>query len=79
MGTCDNCGNIYDKAFRIFIGQSWYTFDCFECAIQLLAPACEHCETKIIDHGVEREGLIFCCAHCARESGIRSLTDRTGT
>jgi hypothetical protein len=45
-----------------------HTFDSFECAIQRLAPRCEHCDCRVIGHGVEVEGRFFCCAHCARSA-----------
>jgi len=50
-----------------------YTFDSFECAIQSLAVVCAHCHCKIIGHGVEEKGVIYCCAHCAKESGARQV------
>jgi hypothetical protein len=77
MATCDTCGNDYDKAFRVTSADgSDHTFDSFECAIQRLAPTCEHCQCRIIGHGVESDGRIFCCAHCAVESGVTAVTDR---
>jgi hypothetical protein len=33
-----------------------YTFDCFECAIQALAPTCAHCQSRVIGHGVGGQG-----------------------
>lgn len=76
MGRCETCGNEYDKAFEItLMGQS-HTFDSFECAIHLLAPKCTHCGCKVIGHGAESEGVFYCCAHCANESGVRKVTDR---
>jgi hypothetical protein len=53
-----------------------HTFDSFECAITALAPVCEHCGCKILGHGVEARGLFYCCAHCARESGVEGVDDR---
>lgn len=73
---CDVCGNEYDKAFQVISGGKQMTFDAFECAIQALAPRCGHCECMIIGHGVEAEGVIYCCAHCARHSGEMGLKDR---
>lgn len=67
MGRCDVCGNSYEKAFTVlFADRSSYVFDSFECAIHALAPRCAHCECRIIGHGLERGGAIFCCEHCAR-------------
>jgi Rieske Fe-S protein len=76
MATCDVCGNDYDKPLEIsFLGQSG-TYDSFECAIHDLAPTCEHCGCRVIGHGVEADGRIFCCANCAQLSGVKGLTDR---
>jgi hypothetical protein len=43
MATCQTCGNDYDKAFELTMNGKRHTFDCFECAIQALAPQCAHC------------------------------------
>ncbi len=76
MATCDRCGNDYDKAFEVRMGSKSHTFDCFECAIQTLAPTCTQCGLRIIGHGVEAGGDMFCSAHCARTAGIQTLHDR---
>lgn len=76
MAKCDQCGNEYDKTFHISReGRNW-TFDSFECAIQMLAPTCAHCNCRIIGHGVEEGDVIYCCAHCAQEEGARGVRDR---
>jgi hypothetical protein len=51
------------------------TFDSFECAIQALAPSCDHCGCKIIGHGMEADGVVYCCAHCAAERGIGEMKE----
>jgi Rieske Fe-S protein len=76
MAVCTLCGNDYDKAFEVRLAGETRIFDSFECAIQALAPTCEHCGCRIIGHGVEAEGRMFCCVHCASESGVRGLADR---
>jgi Rieske Fe-S protein len=76
MGRCEVCGNEYDKAFQITIAGTTLTFDSFECAIHAVAPTCGHCGCKVIGHGVEGDGRIFCCAHCAGQAGVGGLTDR---
>ena len=76
MPVCDNCGNDYDKAFQITLAGRTFTFDSFECAINQLAPACAHCGTRIIGHGLERDGTFFCCEHCAEQRGVTGLRDR---
>ena len=76
MGKCAVCGNTYDKSFDVMMAGRTYTFDAFECAIQALAPLCSHCQCKIVGHGVEENGALYCCAHCAHESGARRVQDR---
>lgn len=78
MAKCDNCGNDYDKSFQISgFGGKTYTFDSFECAIHTLAPLCDHCGVKIIGHGLEQNGRMFCCNHCAEGQGVTELRDRS--
>jgi Rieske Fe-S protein len=76
MAECDVCGNDYDKTFQVVRGDETGTFDSFECAIHAMAPICEHCGCRVIGHGVEADGRIFCCAHCAQEMGVTTLADR---
>jgi hypothetical protein len=76
MARCELCGNDYAKSIEIRTADgAMHTFDSFECAIHVLAPTCEHCECRIIGHGVEAEGSYFCGAHCARESGVAAIVD----
>jgi len=77
-GVCEHCGNRYDKAFTIVMHGQSHVFDSFECAIHMLAPRCDHCECRIIGHGVESRGKYFCCVHCAESMGVEGLADRTG-
>jgi hypothetical protein len=51
-------------------------FDSFECAIHRMAPTCEHCGCRVIGHGVQADNRVFCCAHCAQESGAQGIRDR---
>jgi len=76
MAQCEVCGNDYDKSFEVIAGGKKHVFDSFECAIHSLAPTCPHCNCRIIGHGVEEEGKIFCCVHCARADGRTELKDR---
>ncbi|MBS1152631.1 MAG: hypothetical protein H6Q89_4329 [Myxococcaceae bacterium] len=73
---CEVCGNDYDKAFEINIGGATHVFDSFECAIEALAPRCAHCHCRILGHGMEKQGRMFCCAHCAAASGAKEMRDR---
>jgi hypothetical protein len=70
------CGNEYDKAFQVLMAGATHTFDSFECAAQALAPRCESCGVRILGHGVESGGRMFCCAHCAKEKGVPGTQDR---
>ncbi len=76
MASCAICGNDYDKAFRVVMGEVSYTCESFECAIQALAPTCQQCGCRIIGHGVEVEGAMYCCAHCASHQGVTAVQDR---
>ncbi|MDQ3623621.1 MAG: hypothetical protein M3463_14220 [Verrucomicrobiota bacterium] len=76
MPACETCGNQYDKAFQVVVDGKAHTFDSFECAIHALAPTCKHCGCRVLGHGAEAKGQIFCCAHCAGQAGVRGLEDR---
>jgi hypothetical protein len=76
MARCETCGNDYDKAFQVVTGGRTHTFDSFECAIHVLAPTCAHCGCRVIGHGAEHDGKIYCCAHCAKMAGVKGLDDR---
>ncbi len=76
MARCDVCHNDYDKPLKFDYQGQTLTFDSFECAITRLAPKCPHCSCRVIGHGVEASGNIFCCAHCAKQSGVVGVEDR---
>jgi hypothetical protein len=73
---CEVCGNSYDKSFSVIMGDKTHHFDCFECAVHLLAPVCSHCGVRILGHGAEVRGRYFCSAHCAKETGAAQIHDR---
>jgi len=76
MRPCDVCGNEYDKSFEVHRGDATFTFDSLECAVHRLAPTCEHCGCRVMGHGIEAHGKVYCCAHCARHSGEHGARDR---
>ena len=76
MAICEVCGNDYDKAFQVTRNGETHTFDSFECAVNMMAPRCAHCDTRILGHGVEDDGTMYCCVHCARHEGVGELRDR---
>jgi hypothetical protein len=75
MAECEVCGNDYYLSFEVIAAGAKHTFDSFECAIQKLAPVCDHCGCKIIGHGIEAEKSFYCCANCARKSGVMGVKD----
>ena len=75
MAKCEVCGNEYYRSFEVVTADGRHVFDSFECAIHLLAPVCEHCGCKIVGHGNEAGGKMYCCANCARMAGVDGLTD----
>lgn len=76
MAKCEVCENDYDKAFTVTLAGRAHTFDSFECAIHALAPVCAHCGCRVVGHGVEQNGTVFCCANCAKQVGVSALKDR---
>lgn len=77
MTECEVCGNAYDKPMTITVAEGVeHYFDSFECAIHALAPICSHCGCRIIGHGIEDSGTMFCCAHCASAQGVAGAQDR---
>ena len=76
MARCETCGNDYDKSFEVILAGQHHTFDSFECAASALAPKCKTCGTRILGHGLEEDGAIFCCAHCAHQAGADEVKDR---
>jgi hypothetical protein len=77
MAKCEVCGNEYDKSFEVRRGGETHVFDSFECAIHALAPTCDHCQCRIIGHGMEAGGRFYCCANCAKQSGVPDMKDRS--
>ncbi len=75
MARCAVCGNDYHRSFEVVAAGARHVFDSFECAIQKLAPVCDHCGCRIIGHGIEAKGQFFCCAHCACETGVTAAVD----
>ncbi|OFZ16494.1 MAG: hypothetical protein A2Z20_03680 [Bdellovibrionales bacterium RBG_16_40_8] len=77
MRRCGVCGNVYENLIEIKLKgdpiSHWY--DCFECAVHSLAPACTKCGVKVLGHGVQIGEKLFCSAHCARAKGYKSAVN----
>ena len=65
MGHCEVCGQAYHRPLVVQQDGREHVYDCFQCAIAGMAPACAHCGAKVIGHGMAREGTIYCWAGCA--------------
>lgn len=74
MAKCQVCGNDYDKSFEVTAAGARHTFDSFECAIQAMAPVCEHCD-RTRSRG--QWPLFLLCALC--ENGHRLGCERPGS
>ena len=75
MAECEVCGNDYYRSFEVIAGGKRHVFDSFECAVHRLAPVCRHCGCKVIGHGIEADGVFYCCASCARTAGVTAVVD----
>ena len=76
MKACDVCGNHYERTFEVRRDGETLTFDSLECAIHRLAPTCAHCGCRVLGHGIAAGERVYCCAHCARASGVEGARDR---
>ena len=75
MAECEVCGNDYYLSFEVITAGDRHVFDSFECAIHKLAPVCATCGCRVIGHGIEANQNFFCCARCARVSGVEGVVD----
>ncbi|WP_425953399.1 hypothetical protein [Xylanimonas sp. McL0601] len=76
MAVCDVCGNYYDGTFEVVMSDGQrFVFDSVECAARKIAPKCANCGVSILGHGIEQDNTVFCCAHCARHSGVLGAAD----
>jgi hypothetical protein len=75
MARCETCGNDYARPITITRDGFSHTYDSFECAVQALAPICGNCGVRVVGHGVEDAGGIYCGASCARKAGANGLID----
>ena len=75
MARCEVCGNDYYLSFEVVTAGTSHVFDSFECAIHKLAPICAHCGCKIVGHGIEANETFYCCANCAKQSGVEGVAD----
>ena len=72
MAQCEQCGNDYHSPIEVTVKGATHTYDCFECAIEQLAPRCARCGVRIVGHGLEADSGIYCSGHCAGEAGVEA-------
>lgn len=65
MTLCEVCGNEYDPAAHLDLGDEIEFFDKFETTFYSTAPLCIHCKHPILKNGIEAGGVFFCCVQCA--------------
>jgi hypothetical protein len=72
MRSCKKCGHAASTPVLVGIGDGpEYTFDCFECAIDTLAPRCPECGSVYLDRAVTFGGAQFCSKACAQRRQVR--------
>lgn len=77
MGICEFCGNHIKDSLKIVAHNREHEFDCFQCAIQSLAPTCASCSCRIIGQSIDENGFCYCGLHCQRMAGRRLSTEET--
>ena len=75
MARCEVCDNDYDMPMEVTLEGRTHVFDCFECAIHVLAPTCERCGCRVLGHGIGTPNSIYCCAHCAHQADVAAARD----
>ncbi len=67
MSICEYCGGVCRKVVRLVgVDGSLRSFDCVECALAALYPACESCGHAIEPSAaVHNEVGAYCSAVCA--------------
>ena len=73
MFKCDACQNDYYKTMSIEAWGRRQTLDSFECAIQPLAPVCDHCGCWIITTPPSGEAHSPSVGALDKASGSREL------
>lgn len=72
MKSCKKCGQPAQTPVTVRVGAGpQYTFDCFDCAIETLAPRCPECGRSYTGHPVTLGEQRFCSTACAQRRQVR--------
>ena len=75
MALCETCGNEYDKAFRVVTVTRRIPLIVWRAPFRRLPPV-TIVGAESLAMGVEADGAMFCCAHCASKQGVTTVHDR---
>lgn len=75
--VCSVCGNDANWVYTVATAEgSDRTYDSIECLAHDLAPRCPHCGCQVLGHGVETNGSVYCCRHCAAVTEVAAINAR---
>lgn len=71
--SCRKCGQAAEIPVTVQVGDgSEYTFDCFDCAVETLAPRCPECGRVYSGRPVAFGEHRFCSSRCAERRQTRA-------
>jgi len=68
MARCEVCGNEFTKPVTVEWNGEQKTVDSFECAVQALAPRCEHCGQPVMNQSIQDDAPFYCCSVCEQKA-----------
>ena len=72
MRSCRKCGQPAQVPVSIRTGDGpSYTFDCFDCAIEMVAPRCPECRRAYLGRPVTSGEHRFCSTACSQRRQVR--------
>lgn len=76
MAAREVCGNEYEgSSAMITTDRRAHIFDSIDDAAHAIAPVCAHCGCRVLGHGMQSGGKIYCRASCARRTGSDAVRD----
>jgi phage terminase large subunit GpA-like protein len=68
MSRCEVCGKEFTKPVTVEWNGEQKTVDSFECAVQALAPRCEHCGQPVMNQSIQDDAPFYCCSVCEQKA-----------